>query len=61
MVASGGTSYPISEFAVSGMVKVSAMDYEKEGLVAIAVNPGDIPTILSCKLLGKANTINQSR
>ncbi|CAG9950840.1 unnamed protein product [Clonostachys rosea f. rosea IK726] len=61
MVAAGGTSYPISKFAVSRMAEVFATEYEKEGLVAIAFNPGDIPTSLSRKLPGKASMISQDK
>jgi NAD(P)-dependent dehydrogenase (short-subunit alcohol dehydrogenase family) len=61
MVAAGGTSYPISKFAVSRMAEVFATEYEKEGLVAIALNPGDIPTSLSRKLPGKARIISQDK
>jgi NAD(P)-dependent dehydrogenase (short-subunit alcohol dehydrogenase family) len=61
MVAAGGTSYPISKFAVSRMAEVFATEYEKEGLMAIAFNPGDVPTDMSRKLPGKATLISQDK
>ncbi|KAL9570485.1 hypothetical protein ACKAV7_005373 [Fusarium commune] len=61
MVAAGGTSYPISKFAVTRMAEVFATEYEKEGLMVIAFNPGDVPTDLSRKLPGKASMISQDK
>ncbi|CAI6091518.1 unnamed protein product [Clonostachys chloroleuca] len=63
-VGDGGSrrqSYPISKFALSRMAEVFAMEYEKEGLVAIAFNHGDVPTGMSRKLPGKASVISQDK
>ncbi|CAI6100048.1 unnamed protein product [Clonostachys chloroleuca] len=61
LVAAGGTSYPISKLAVSRMAEVFATEYEKEGLLAIAFNPGDVLTDLSRKLPGQASMISQDK
>ncbi|KAK7219045.1 hypothetical protein V2G26_007048 [Clonostachys chloroleuca] len=61
LVVVGGTLYPISKLAVSRMAEVFATEYEKEGLLAIAFNPGDVLTDLSRKLPGKASMISQDK